>query len=292
MSRTINQEVCEKCRLCLAICPCHVIGINQKKEVYFIQEKESICLNCGQCMAICSTKAITVNGLSYEENILDLPENKVAYDAFMDFLANRRSIRNYRNKAVPGDVLRKIVDSVSYAPYGAAPEKVNITIIHNREKIAAALPYISKFLDDIVGWIENPVASFIIRRKNRQETFHTLKNHLYPISKSGNYNLELGDRITRGAPVLILFHAEKSAEEHTNNALIYATYMNLAAHSLGLGATMIGIVPAAINKVPEVRQLFRIPKDHEATASMILGYPKYRYKRAIKRKAHSLNWIH
>ena len=292
MSRTINRELCEKCRLCMEICPCHVIGINHKEEVHFIQEKEVICLNCGQCMAICSTKAISVNGLSYEENVVDLPENKVGYDAFMGFLANRRSIRNYRNKAVPDDVLLKIVDSISLAPYGAAPEKVNISIINNREKIEAALPFISKFLDDITVWMENPVASFIIRTKNRQETFNTLKNHLYPISKSGNYKLELGDRITRGAPALILFHAEKGAEEHTNNAIIYATYMNLAAHSLGLGATMIGIIPAAINKVPEVRQIFQIPKEHEATASMILGYPKYRYKRAIKRKPQPLRWIH
>jgi len=291
MSRTIKQELCEKCRRCMEICPCHVIGINQNQEVHFIRERESICLNCGQCMAICSTKAITVNGLSYGENVFDLPENKVDYEAFMDFLANRRSFRNFRNKAVPDSMLQKIVDSISFAPYGAAPEKVHITIINGREKIEAALPFISKFLDDIVRWIENPLASFIIRNKNSQETFNTLKNHLYPISKSGNYNPELGDRITRGAPALILLHAEKGAEEHTNNALIYATYMNLAAHSLGLGATMIGIVPAAINKVAEVKEIFQIPKEHESTASLILGYPKYRYKRAIKRNQHAVEWI-
>ena len=65
----------------------------------------------------------------------------------------------------------------------------------------------------------------------------------------------------------------------------------LAAQALGLGATMIGIVPAAINKVDEVRNIFKIPETHEATISVIIGYPKYKYKRAIKRKAQEIHWL-
>lgn len=66
------------------------------------------------------------------------------------------------------------------------------------------------------------------------------------MSELGNYKLEFGDRITRNAPALLIFHAENGAEEHTNSSLIYATYSILAAHAIVLGATMIGIVPAAI----------------------------------------------
>ena len=65
----------------------------------------------------------------------------------------------------------------------------------------------------------------------------------------------------------------------------------LAAHSLGLGAAMIGIVPAAINKVREVRDIFQIPKENEATISIIIGYPKYKYKRAIIRSNQKIEWI-
>ncbi len=123
------------------------------------------------------------------------------------------------------------------------------------------------------------------------ETFNTIRNHLYPISKSGNYKLEFGDRITRGAPTLMIFHAEQGAEEHTNNSLIYATYSILTAHSFGLGATMIEIVPAAINKVPKVKEIFNIPERNEAIMSVIFGYPKYKYNRAIMRKNENIEWI-
>jgi nitroreductase len=220
-----------------------------------------------------------------------LPANHTSYQDFVDFLANRRSIRNYKDKPVPEELIKQILDAVSFAPYGAAPEKANITVLNDRSKMESILPAISKFLDDIVGYIENPVASFMIRRKRGPELFNTLKNHLYPISKLGNYKLEYGDRITRGAPCVIVFHGAKGAEAHTNNALIYATYTMLAAHSLGLGAAMISILAAAINRVPEVRECFRIPDDHEAVISVILGYPKYIYKRAIKRDNQTIHRV-
>lgn len=291
MESNINQEICSKCKFCIEVCPCNIIGINTKEEVYFIPERKSICLHCGQCMAVCNTKAITVNGLSYDNDFIDLPENNIDYKNFIDFLANRRSIRNFKNKPISNEIINQILDSISYAPYGAEPEKINITVINNRKKIETALPYIAKFLDDIIKWVENPIASFLIKRKKGQETFNTIKNHLYPIAKLENYKLKYGDRITRDAPAILIFHAEKGAEEHTNNSLIYATYSILAAHALGLGATIIGIVPAAINKVKKIREIFQIPEENEAIISVIIGYPKYKYKRTIKRNIQNIKWI-
>ncbi len=242
-------------------------------------------------MAVCSTKTINVDGLSYEDDFLDLPNHNVDHNSFVNFLANRRSIRNFKDKSISSELIQQILESVSYAPNGAEPEKINITVINNRKRIEAVLPYIAEFLENIVKWMDNPIASRMIKRKNGQETFNTLKNHLYPIAKLGNYKLEFGDRITRGAPAIMIFHAEKGAEEHTNNSIIYATYAMLAAHALGLGATMIGIVPAAINKVKEVKKLFRIPEENEAVMSIIIGYPKNKYQRAIKRNRQIINVI-
>ena len=291
MKNYINHTLCNNCKLCIEICPCNILGLNDKNETFFISERESICLQCGQCMAVCSTKSITVEGLSYDNDFFDLPLNNIDYEHFVDFLANRRSIRNFKDKALSDETIQQIVDTISFAPFGAEPNKMNITVVNDREKIESALPHIEKFLDNIVKWIENPVASFMIKRKNGAEKFNTIKNHLYPIAKSGNYKLANGDRITRDAPALIIIHAKKDAEEHSYNALIYATYLILTVHSLGLGATMNGIVPPAINRVKEVRNIFNIPKENEAVISVMIGYPKIRYKRAIKRKNANIDFI-
>ena len=291
MDSTIKQDICSKCKLCIEVCPCNIIGINESKEVYFIPERILICQNCGQCMAVCKTKAISVNGLSYDSDFIELPENNIDYKNFVDFLANRRSIRIFEDKPISNEKINQILDSISYAPFGAEPNKMSITIVNGREKIETVLPHIEKFLDNIVRWIENPIASYMIKRKNSLEKYNTVKNHLYPIAKLGNYKLKFGDRITRNAPAIILFHANRDAEEHSNNSLIYATYVMLAAHSIGLGATMIGLVPNAINKVKEVRDIFQIPAENEVVMSVIIGYPKIKFKRTVKRKGHKIEWI-
>jgi ferredoxin len=291
MKNAINQETCIKCKLCIEVCPCNILGLNEKEEVYFISERETICLECGQCMAVCSTKSLQIGAFSYDNDLFDLPENRVGYDEWSNFLSTRRSIRNFKDKAVPKEIIQQIIHSIAFAPFGSAPNEVNITVVNSRKKIESALPIISEFLDNIVKWIENPISRFMIKRKKGAETFNTIKNHLYPIAKLGNYKLEYGDRITRDAPAILIFHANKEAEEHTNNSLIYATYAMLSAHSLGLGATMIGIVPAAINKIKEVKDIFQIPGENEAIISVIIGYPKYKYKRAVKREKKHINWI-
>ena len=268
-----------------------MIGIDAKGLVNFIPERESICLECGQCMAVCSTDAIKISKYTYEDNFIKLPENTVDYQKYIYFIATRRSIRNFKNKPVEKELIEKMLNSLDYAPYGAEPNKVEITIINNRKKIEKILPLTEKFLDNVVKWVDNPIISRIIKSKKGLETFNTLKNHLYPMSKLENYKLKYGDRITRGAPAIVVFHADKRAEEHTNNSLIYATYMIFALHSLGLGGTINGIIPAAINKVKQIKQKFNIPEQHEAVISIMFGYPKYKYQKTLKREHKKVNWI-
>ncbi len=283
MNNYILHDLCKKCKLCIETCPINMIGIDSRGQVNFLPEREEICLQCGQCMAICPSDAITNAKSYYKSKFTELPENKVSYNLFVNFLSTRRSVRNFKNKAVDRECINKITNALKYVPYGAAPEKMKVTVVNNRDIIEKALPYTEKFLDDVVRWVDNPLMSAIIRHKKGQETFNTIKNHLYPMSKLENYKLEYGDRITRGAPAMMIFHAHKGAEEHTHNALINATYIMLTIHSLGMGATMNGIIPAAINKVKAVRNIFEIPNEDEAVIAIIFGYPKYKYQKAISR---------
>ncbi len=288
---TVNQEICKKCKFCIDVCPVKMIGVDSEGLVNFIPERESICIECGQCMAVCPTDAIKISKYNYETDLFKRPIQEVDYELFMKMVQSRRSIRNFKDKPVEREVLEQILASLQYAPYGAEPNKVEVTIVNNRQIIEKCLPPIAKFMDDIVKWIENPFMSFIIKQKLPPELFNTIKNHLYPMAKLENYKLETGDRITRNAPAMMIFHAEKGAEEHTNNALIYSTFAMFTAHSLGVGTLYNGIVPAGINKLSEVKQLFNIPENHEAVISLMIGYPKYKYKKTVKRPAKKANWI-
>lgn len=286
MKNSINNQECSKCKLCIEVCPCNIISQNDDDQIYFIKEREHICLKCGQCMAICSTKAISIKEYNYEKDFIEIDHKHLNHDEFIHFLSHRRSVRNYKEQEVPQELIEKIIDSVSYAPYGASPESIEIVAINNRKKIESTLPKIEAFLDKIVKFIENPIISFMIKKKKGAETFNTIKHHLYPISKAQNYKLKFGDRITRGAPAIIVLHANKESEAHTNNAVIYATYIMMAAQAAGLGAMMNEIVPSAINVEPKIKEMYQIPKENEAVMSVLIGYPKYKYKRGIKRNFH------
>ena len=289
MKNKIHQPSCKNCGICTEVCPNKVIGKNGSVE--FIQEREHLCLQCGQCMAVCPAKAVHVKGLSYDNDFDELPDRKNHYENFIDILSSRRSVRTFKNQPVSEELIDEIVNAVSYAPFGAAPEKMEISIINNRKTIESALPLISDFLNGIKKYIENPIASAVLRLMAGKEDYVTVKNHIYPIAKSGNYSLDNGDGITRGAPTIITIHAAKDAEAHTNNGLIYATYIMLAAHAIGLGATMVECVIEPINRNKKLKQIFQIPDDNEAVMSVIVGYPKYHYKRTIKRHKHKVNKV-
>lgn len=286
-NNTIQQSTCKNCGLCAQVCPNKVIRRNDN--THFIQEKLDLCLQCGQCMAICPSKSIKVGSLSYENDFHELSKKENNFENFLAIISGRRSVRTFKNKAVSNDLIYEIINSVSYAPFGAAPEKMEISVLNNRKTIESVLPIISNFLNGIKKLIENPISSGFLRLLSSKEEFQTIKNHIYPIGKSGLYNLENGDGITRGAPTIITIHAAKDAEAHTANGIIYATYIMLAAHAIGLGATMIECIIAPINRNKKLKHIFQIPTENEAIMSIIVGYPKYQYKRTIKRNNHKFN---
>jgi len=86
---------------------------------------------------------------------------------------------------------------------------------------------------------------------------------------------------------MILFHAPV----HNEDIFIALSFGLLAAHSLGLGACAIGLIPPAINRNAELRKMFRIPEGNQVLASMVLYSPKFKYSRGILRSPAGLTWI-
>ena len=293
MAHSVKSETCTKCGLCAEVCPNQIIEWAQEKEPGFRADRVSLCFQCGHCMAVCPTQSITAGGLSYEKDFFDLPMGGLGECDFFNFLSSRRSVRNFQDKPVPKEMLQRIIDAVALAPMGLPPHKVEVTVAQNRAVIKKALPHLMKLYGDLNKWMKNPLAQFFMKRKMNQETFNTLKNHVVPVMEKGLPEMkEKGrDIFTRGAPALLLFHAHRDSENHTEDVQIALTYGLLAAHALGLGAAAIGLIPAAVERNRDLRKLFQIPGENEVLASMIVGYPKLSFKRGIKRELARVSWI-
>jgi len=291
-SHRVDDSLCTGCELCIIICPAGILAKDEQKKAYFQDNKVEICLRCGHCMAMCETSAISIEGLSYETNLKPLPQVSWNYQTFMDFLLTRRSVRVFKNKPIPVDVLQKIIDSLATAPFGVNPDNVEITVINDKRVIKQALPYMSGFYTQLAKILKIPVLGWLLLRTIPKEFSNTLVNFIVPHVKKGLYDGSAGiDDITRNAPALIFFHAKKGAEEHTVDAHIYLTYSLLSAHSLGLGATAIGLIGPAVNRSKALRRLFRIPDGNAVVYSMIVGYPKFPFKHAIVRHRTKVTFI-
>ena len=288
----IDPATCTRCELCVTICPSGIIIKRDTREITFLKERTDICIRCAHCMAMCESKSITIEGIAYDADFRELPEKNINHEQLMDFLLTRRSVRVFKNKPVPHELVEQILDIISTAPFGVSPDNIEITVVTDKSLIEKAVPLMSKMYLQLGKILKIPVLGWLIRRNMPKETSNTLMNFIVPHLDKGLYNYVDGhDEIARNAPVLFLFHASIGAEEHTVDAHICLTYAMLAAHSLGLGATVIGLIGPTINQSKPLRKMFQIPEGNEVVESMILGYPKLQFKRAIIRPRKNVRII-
>ncbi len=69
---------------------------------------------------------------------------------FLDMIANRRAIRNFKDKPVPKELLEKIVQAITFAPPGFTPIKTEIVVVQDTEVIRKALPRMIEVYDYLV----------------------------------------------------------------------------------------------------------------------------------------------
>jgi nitroreductase/NAD-dependent dihydropyrimidine dehydrogenase PreA subunit len=290
---TFNLETCTRCGLCAEVCPMKIIRKDDTAGMIFRADRIEFCFKCGQCMAVCPAKSINVDGLSYSDDFGELPDDSFIEDAFMNMIATRRAIRNFKDKPVPKEMLEKIVDAITYAPPGFPPLKTEIVVVQDTKIIRQALPHMIELFDSLMKAMDNPFSRFFVKRRVDDATYRVMKNHVVPLMKMRLPGLKDGteDTITRYAPAMIIFHANRDAENYRQDIYIALTYGFLAAHALGLGGSAMELIPPAIERNKELRKLFSIPDSNEVVASMILGFPKYKYQRTIRRKLKGVTWI-
>lgn len=289
----INKQTCTLCGLCGEVCPNLIMNVDRETGITLRSDRLELCIQCGQCMAICPFQSVQVAGLSYETDFFDLPKGKTANLPFVEMVKSRRAIRAYKDQPVPTDVLDKIVETISFAPPSFTPLKVELVVVQDTAVIRKALPEMVKVYDGLLKAMSNPIGRLIVRRKNGAERFKVVERHVAPMMQSRLPELKQGveDTITRYASAMIIFHAHRDAEKYETDINIAMTYGFLAAHALGLGGSPIDLIPPAIQNNTTLREMFSIPVENVPVAALILGYPKYRYQRGIKRELKSVTWI-
>jgi nitroreductase/NAD-dependent dihydropyrimidine dehydrogenase PreA subunit len=288
----LREDKCRGDGVCVEICPKDVLEIRDGK-ARTIEAAAKHCIRCGQCVAVCPNEALELDGLAADDLERVTPW-KLPFDDLMAFLRSRRSVRSFAKRPVDRALIDRVLEAAATAPPGFPPQCTEVLVIDERAELERLTRTLVESYDKLLSMHSNPVGRTMIRLKRGAEIAHALETHVLQIVRWDNerFRAKGVDRYTYGAPVVVLFHANRWVASHQESAMIVATYAMLAAHAVGLGATMLSIVPPALNNIAkDLRRSYGIPNDNTVVVALILGHPKLKYRRAVKRPLKSVRYL-
>lgn len=181
-------------------------------------------------------------------------------------IMNRRSVRMYRDKAIPRDIMDEIIKAGNAAPTGSNAQPWRFVIIEDkdvRQKLAElSVPKVEK-------WLE----------KYANVQLKTLRERL----AGGN-----ADMTYYNAPAII-FVVGAGLSSSLDCPMVCENMM-LAARSLGLGSCWVHFGSLVCDE-PEVKQMLELKEGENVYGPVIFGYPKGDFPKAPPKKGPVVKWI-
>lgn len=269
---TVDPKKCKRDGLCVAECPGLLIEIIGKEGFPTpIPEAETLCINCGHCVSVCPQGALTLKTMGPKDC---LPLNKglhLSPEQVEQLLRSRRSIRSYKKKPVPRDLLTRVIENAAYAPTGSNLQPVRWLVIEDTKEVR-------RLTGLVVDWQRTQI---------QEGADELLKARLERLVKAWDEGI---DRICRSAPHLIVAHGLADLPASQSSCTIALTYLELAALPLGLGTCWAGYFNTAANSYPPLLKALAVPPGHLPFGAMMIGYPKYSYPRIPLRNKPKITW--
>ncbi|MBU2651256.1 MAG: nitroreductase family protein [Bacteroidetes bacterium] len=288
----ILTEKCTGCGLCVSVCKDFSLVLSNGK-VTINENPVFGCIGCGHCMAICPEDAIEVYGRTLSpEDLFLLPDREKAadYESLLTLYQRRRSIREFRDKAVEPEIIEKILDAARTAPMGLPPSDVNVMILDSVEKNRA---FVSDFIRHLEGmkWFVSGWFLALMRPvwgKESDELFKAFGRPLFDIYINGMKKGQ--NNVTYDAPLVMYFYGSPYSDPA--DPIVAATAAMYAGESLGLGTCMLGAMHPLIQngkKARKFRERHGIRHKSREGLFVIFGYPKVKYRKGIRRSFAGVN---
>lgn len=264
----IDREKCNNCGLCVKDCPGRLFV--HGAEVKY-SDPYGICIRCGHCIAICPEEAIQfeAKGVFEDESFASdpmsalasaakNPESIVDYEHLHFFLANNRSIRQFKSDPIPPEIQERIWSTARFAASGGNARSWTFIKLDDTEQIRA----LSKGCAEVMMSLPGRYGVFIksVLKKDPDE-----------------------DMIFRKAPLVIVISTPTKTDIDGVNTGIIGLYMQLAAQSLGIGSLWVGWAQAPLNIDKDLAQTIHM-KGH-CWGVIAFGYPRVKYQRLPPRRS-------
>ncbi len=268
----VDRDKCRRDGVCVSECPAKIIELRDQDSFPApIDGAEELCIDCGHCVAVCPHGAMSHRAMSPEQCPPVRREWLLGPEQVEYFLRARRSIRTYKNQPVDREVLSRLIDIARFAPSGHNSQPVRWLVIYHREEVHRLSGLVVDWMRHLVR-LGDPLAEAL---------------HMGRVISAWEQGL---DRVSRGAPHIIVAHAPEEERTAPAACIIALTYLELASPSFGLGACWGGYFNAAANFWPPMKGALPLPEGHISFGAMMVGYPKYSYHRLPLRNDAQISW--
>lgn len=127
---TVDETKCKRDGICVSECP---FALLSQKDPGAVPEAGPhagmLCMRCGHCVAVCPHGALSLTGMDEADYPPARKDLLLTPDQAEHFLRSRRSIRQYKDKSAPRELLQKLVELARYAPTAHNDEEVRWLVI-------------------------------------------------------------------------------------------------------------------------------------------------------------------
>jgi len=187
-------------------------------------------MECGHCAAICPNRAIQVECLN-EKQFASVKEPEIDDNQFLSLIQQRRSVRRYKDKPVPREIINRIIDAAHSSPTGTGRMTTGVIVIDNWETLATFSELAYELYEGLEKNLKNPIARFFIKRKKGKKIIRTLQDFVMPGMHwyIRWYREGKSNEILRDCPGLMLFHSPIYEPMGAENCLIAAFHAIMMA---------------------------------------------------------------
>jgi nitroreductase/NAD-dependent dihydropyrimidine dehydrogenase PreA subunit len=268
---TIDEKTCNRDGICAAVCPMGIIDYSRGELPAPSAEADDLCIACGHCVAVCPTASISHTKMAARQCPPVQKELELTAGRCGHFLRSRRSIRVYKDKPVSREDLVALIGIASHAPSGHNSQSPRWRVIDDSDQVR-------QLAGAVIDWMRWMV-------DNQPDIADEL--HMARAIR----RWEAGtDVILRGAPALVVAHAEKTDRTAPAACTTALAYMELAATSMGLGSCWAGYFYAASLSFAPLVKALALPEGHQPFGALMVGYPRFVYRRLPLRNPPVISW--
>ncbi len=269
----IDETTCRRDGICAAICPGRLIEQKEAQEIpSHIPGALKLCIDCFHCVAACPHGALAIGEVDAAACKTLHPEMSLSPAAAEQFLRSRRSIRTYKDTLLEKETITELIQLASHAPAG-----------HNNRDLRWTVIYRPAEVQRLSGLVVDWAREMLTRQPEMAKTFRMDR-----LVKGWEAGL---DPINRKAPHLVIAHSSKDHLTAQSSAHIALTYLELAAHGLGIGACWAGYFRIAANTWGPLQKVLPIKEKDAVYGAMMLGYPRYEYQRLPPRPKPEITYF-